>query len=241
MEIQGVPFTFGSVLFRLLLSAAVSGVIGYGRTVRGRPSGFRTYMVTGIGATLSVLISLFVHEMLKGAWSPAVEAVGLKFDGSRYAAQVISGVGFIAAGTIISGRHRQAEGLTTAAAMFCTVCIGLAAGAGFYECVFTALFLILLILIVLFPFEVWLKNKFGRMALYVEFDSIEHVEAITSSLEAKHGEIRRIEFEQAEKIGNQYPSVILSLVFHSPRPSRSDVIAAVASLPCVYTVEELNS
>ncbi|MBR4455300.1 MAG: MgtC/SapB family protein, partial [Solobacterium sp.] len=75
MEIQGVPFTFGSVLFRMILSAAVSGVIGYGRTVRGRPSGLRTYMVTGIGATLSVLISLFVYEMLKGAWSPAVEAV----------------------------------------------------------------------------------------------------------------------------------------------------------------------
>ena len=64
MEIQGVPFTFGSVLFRLLLSAAVSGVIGYGRTVRGRPSGFRTYMVTGIGATLSVLISLFSSSIL---------------------------------------------------------------------------------------------------------------------------------------------------------------------------------
>ena len=100
-------FNFVSVLFRLILAMIASGLIGYGRTRRRKTAGFRTYMLTGIGAAMSVLIALYEYEMMQTGWADTVAAVGLKFDASRFAAAVIGGIGFIAAGSIIKAGHQQ--------------------------------------------------------------------------------------------------------------------------------------
>ena len=94
-------FNFASVLFRLLLATTCGGLIGYGRARRRRAAGFRTFMLTCLGSALTVLIACYDYKMLTGDWADVVKVVGMKFDAGRYASQVVSGIGFLGAGTIL--------------------------------------------------------------------------------------------------------------------------------------------
>ena len=125
-------FSFLSALLRLLLAALTGAVIGYGQTQRGRSAGMRTFMLVCTGAALTVLISQYLYAGFQSFWADALKQVDLKFDGSRYAAGVVAGVGFLAAGSIIGVGHQQVSGLGSAVGLFVTACLGLAAGAGFY-------------------------------------------------------------------------------------------------------------
>ena len=107
---------------------AAGGLIGYGRARKRRSAGMRTYMLTCTGAALTMLIALYEREMLyDGQWAWAASFADIKFDASRFSAQVINGVGFLAAGTILSAAHHQVSGLTTAIGLFVTAGIGIAA------------------------------------------------------------------------------------------------------------------
>ena len=124
-------FNLASACLRLLLAMVGGGVVGYGRSKQARSAGFRTYILISIGAAMAVLMTLYMYDMLRGAWSSVTEEVGLKYDASRMASSVITGIGFLGAGIIIKVAHQQVNGLTTATGLFATVIMGLAAGAGF--------------------------------------------------------------------------------------------------------------
>ena len=173
-------FNMGSAVFRLLLAMACGGTVGYGRSKKARQAGLRTYMIICIGAAMSVLITLYLYAMLHGPWAPTVEEVGKMFDASRIAAQVIAGIGFLGAGIIIKVAHQQVNGLTTATGLFATVCMGLAAGVGFYSCVFIALILIVLVLNVMTPLEASFKRRLRNITLNVEFNNVGNLDEIIS-------------------------------------------------------------
>lgn len=241
MTFQSSQFTFGAIILRLCLAVLSAGVIGYGRTRRGRTAGFRTYMLTGVGACLSILLASYDYQMLTGGWSDIVAEVGMKFDASRYAAQVLSGVGFLAAGSIIATDHQQVEGLTTAAGLFASVCMGLAAGAGFYLCVVLSLVLILLSLNVMAPLETAFKRRHRNMTIYVIFHSAEDLQKITDLVNEKEGTILGIDVERTVKEKDLYPSAILSIRMGKEKASHSEMLSSIAELPCVVGVEELIS
>ena len=111
-----------SVGVRLLLAMVFGGTIGFERGIRQRAAGLRTHMLLCVGAASTMLVSQFIY---------ASYGVG---DPARLSAQVISGIGFLGAGTIIVTRRNQVKGLTTAATLWATACMGLAVGVGFYEC-----------------------------------------------------------------------------------------------------------
>lgn len=108
------------LILRILSSAIVGGIIGIEREAHNRPAGFRTHILVTMGAALIMLISTQGFPGMEG-----------KFDPSRIAAQVVSGVGFLGAGTIIITGH-EIKGLTTAASLWVCAGVGLAIGAGFY-------------------------------------------------------------------------------------------------------------
>ena len=141
-------FTFPVVLLRLALAMFCGGIIGYGRSRRRKAAGFRTYMLVAIGGCMTVLMSLYYHEMMHGneIWVAAIAEVGEKFDGVRFAAQAVTGIGFLASGTILRNPHQKVEGLTTAAGLLTTVCMGIAAGAGYYSLVICIFILLMFIL-----------------------------------------------------------------------------------------------
>ncbi len=119
------------MVLRLVLAAVLGGIIGYQRERSGKPAGFRTMILISLGAALFTVIGTFGFT---GG------------DPGRVAAGIVTGVGFLGAGTIF--HHRQiVEGLTTAAAMWVTAAIGLASGAGFYIIAPAAALLTFLVLI----------------------------------------------------------------------------------------------
>ena len=107
--------------------------IGLERGRKGRAAGFRTYMLVCLGAALTMLLGQYEFEMLNFHWQSL--SGGQTTDVTRFSAQVINGVGFLGAGTIIVTGRQEVKGLTTAAGLWASACVGLAIGAGFYECV----------------------------------------------------------------------------------------------------------
>lgn len=234
-------FHFGTVVFRVFLATLTSGFIGYGRTRRSKTAGFRTYMLTGIGACMSVLIALYNYEMMNTLWADTVASVGLKFDASRFSAAVIGGIGFIAAGSIIDTDHQQVSGLTTATGLFASVCMGFACGAGFYECVIISCLLIAIALNLMQPLERRLKRRWRYITMYVEFEGIEDVERITEVIRSKNAEIQDIEVERVKKSGPNYPGAIMNVRLSKENVSHSDMLSSIAELDCVVAIEELIS
>ncbi|NMB38405.1 MAG: MgtC/SapB family protein [Firmicutes bacterium] len=120
-----------SVFLRLITSFLLSGLIGLERESHGRPAGFRTHILVGLGSTLIMIISAYGFNDL-----------GISYDPGRMAAQVISGVGFLGAGTILR-EGVNIRGLTTAASLWSVAGIGLAVGIGLYApAIITTLFII---------------------------------------------------------------------------------------------------
>ena len=94
-------FHFASVVLRLALAMLLGGCIGLERERKRRPAGFRTYMLVCLGAALTVLLSLYEYTLITGPWSALAAELGMKTDVSRFGAQVINGIGFLGAGTIV--------------------------------------------------------------------------------------------------------------------------------------------
>jgi putative Mg2+ transporter-C (MgtC) family protein len=141
------------VLFRLFLAMLFGGVIGYERESAHRPAGLRTNLLVCLGAALIVLFESFYHEMNPGTT-----------DNLRMAAQVVTGIGFLGAGTIIQTRS-HVIGLTTAATLWVTAGIGMAIGGGFYYAAGASLIFVLLSLRLLKLLENHLTVKNGRVLM----------------------------------------------------------------------------
>ena len=121
-----------TMMLRILLAVLCGGLIGLERERKNRPAGFRTYMLTALGATLTVLLSLQLDQMLHGPWRALAESIGATQDVSRFGAEAAKGIGFLGAGTILVTRNQEVRGLTTAAGLWAVAIIGTAFGAGFY-------------------------------------------------------------------------------------------------------------
>lgn len=115
---------FWEFTLRLSVAFVLGAIIGLDRTYRAKDAGFRTHILVSIGSALMMIISQYGFEDLVGVDTT-------RYDPARIAAQVVSGIGFIGAGTIILQKH-IVKGLTTAAGLWATAGIGLAVGSGMY-------------------------------------------------------------------------------------------------------------
>ena len=234
-------FNLPSVLLRLTLAMLVGALIGYGRARKKANAGLRTYMLTSIGAALTMLISMYEYEMLTGPWAYASAITDMKFDMSRFSAQVASGVGFLAAGTIIAAAHRQVSGLTSAIGLFACATLGIACGAGFYECVICAMIAIIFAMEFMQPMELAFKRRLRNITIYVEFDAPDDVEIITQTIQDQGAQLYDLEMERTERQGDKLPSAIMTLRLSKENASHSAILSSLAELPCVDSVQELIS
>ena len=90
-----------SLLLRLGLAMLAGGILGLGRVRKHRPAGSRTYMLVSVGAALAMLLGQYEYTMVTGAWAEIAGEIGQRVDVSRFGAQVINGIGFLGAGTIL--------------------------------------------------------------------------------------------------------------------------------------------
>ena len=185
-------------------------------------------------------MGFYLQTMLAGLWSELPYISDIKFDGSRFSAAVISGIGFFSAGSIILAAHQQVSGLTTAIGLFITASIGIAAGAGFYEAVVISTVLIVIVLELMQPLEFFFKRKMRNMTVHIDFDDIEHVDMITDAIKKEGAEIYEFELEN-DKNKFESQSAIIGIKLSRENPSHSAVLSSVAELGCVFSVQELIS
>ncbi|WP_026478063.1 MgtC/SapB family protein [Alkaliphilus transvaalensis] len=152
----------GEITLRLLAATILGGLIGIERESVRRAAGFRTHILVCIGATLVMLISVFIFESYRHYTN---------LDPARLGAQVISGIGFLGAGTIIKDGG-SIKGLTTAASLWAVACIGLALGVGFYWGAFIATAIVLLSLKVFTGLERMIPDKRKILTLQLDIENV---------------------------------------------------------------------
>lgn len=161
-EINSVEVTTLSSIYKLVLSMVLGAVIGYERKRKGQIAGVRTFSLIAMGATLAMILSIYVPQ----------EYLGLKNgDPGRIAAQVVSGIGFLGAGAIIQMKG-SVRGLTTAAGIWMVAALGLTVGVGMYVIATVATILILFILWVLEHIEHRMSANFESRILNIHTASV---------------------------------------------------------------------
>lgn len=144
-------------ILRILVATLLGGIIGLEREYRAKEAGFRTHFLVALGAALFMILSAHGFE-------GTLISENHRLDVSRVAAQVVSGIGFIGAGTIIFQKH-VVRGLTTAAGLWVTAAIGMTSGAGLYTLAISATVLVLLSLEALN----WVLSKVGERTVSIAF------------------------------------------------------------------------
>ncbi len=164
-------FNIVTVFIRLLLAFVLAGIVGFERERKGHAAGLRTHILVCLGATLTTLTGIFCADLL-----------GFSSDPMRIGAQVVSGIGFIGAGTILVTRGTHVRGLTTAAGLWSTAAIGLAIGTGFYEGAVICTLIITIVISSLRKLDGVLLRRRKGYELYLEIKGTENVNTVLDSV-----------------------------------------------------------
>lgn len=232
-------FHIYSVALRLLLAMLLGGLVGLDRARKNRPAGFRTHMLVCMGATLTMLLGQYEYTMLHTVWAEQAAVVGGNVDVSRFGAQVINGIGFLGAGTIIVTGRQKVTGLTTAAGLWTSACMGLAIGAGFFECVLLAFLLIVLVFRLRPLVEGMLAERARNMNIYVEFQHISNISPILGKIKLGYDvHIYEVDLQRPEFGKNQNPRAVFNIRLNENVP-HAKILASISELDSVLTVEEI--
>ena len=223
--------SFWDVVLRLFVAAICGGLIGIDRGRKRRAAGFRTYMLVCMGAALTIVLGTYLALQIKDAW-----ALDASTDVSRFGAQVINGIGFVGAGTIIVTGRQQVKGMTTAAGLWASACMGLAIGAGFWAAAVIGCSCIILTIVVFSKLESFILSHSRNVNIFVEFEDADDLSTIIERIKGQDVRIFDIELTKAK--GGSYPNAIFSLQLPKRR-SHAYVMTAIAEIDTVRTIEEV--
>ena len=224
MELREV--TLLAVIIRIFCAALFGGLLGLEREIKHRAAGLRTYTLVCVGACLVMLTNQFIFQVF-GTGDPV-----------RMGAQVVSGIGFLGAGTIIVTRHRQIKGLTTAAGLWAAAGVGLAIGVGFYEGAIAGAVIIFLVITALQRLDKVMHNNTKRLDVYFELDSKVVFGDFLRSAKAAGLELSELhrDFVQDSDAATRSYTVTVKV---ATRQSRQTIIETLSALPGILYAEEL--
>ena len=229
--------TFWDVLLRLGVASLCGGLIGIERGRKRRAAGFRTYMLICMGAALTMILGTYLAIMLTGGyWNVDPEVDFTKTDISWFGAQVINGIGFIGAGTIIVTGRQQVKGMTTAAGLWASACMGLAIGSGFFTAAVIGCIFILMTVVVFSKLERFILSRSRNVNLYVEFEHTDDLSDIIEKIKAQDVRIFDVEITKAK--GGTYPNAIFALQLPKKKPHTA-IMTSIAEVDSVRTIEEI--
>jgi putative Mg2+ transporter-C (MgtC) family protein len=220
--------TLLAITVRMLFATVCGGVIGVERELKRRPAGFRTHILICVGASMTILTNLYLFQVMH-----------LYTDISRLGAQVITGISFIGAGTIIVTKRRRVKGLTTAAGLWTVGIIGLVCGAGYLELAIFATLMVLFAELVLSQLEYRFARIIQDANLYVEYRHSEDLPQIMDVMQQHGAEIHDLEISRInEEADEHYYAAVLSV--QARRRNLDDVlIPAVTAIENVIQIEEI--
>ena len=215
-----------STAVRLILAMLLGGIIGIDRGMKRRVAGVKTHTIVCLGATLVMMtgqyISLYINQSGTG-------------DAARLGAQVISGVGFLGVGTIIVTGQRHVSGLTTAASLWASSCIGLAVGIGYYSGAILTTVCILVVFRYFKAIDIYVENHSNEV--YMEFESNESMSNVIKKLREEDIQVNNIIIVK-KKTKSQNVVIQASLDAGRWRTKKS-IFRIIEEQQGVVTVEEL--
>ena len=215
-----------SIGVRLALAAACGGFLGLERGKKNRAAGFRTHILVCTGAALAMLTNLYMVEMYEGV------------DPSRMGAQVISGIGFLGAGTIMVTGLQKVKGLTTAAGLWVVACIGLAFGTGFYVGGLTATILCILAQTLLHTFENRINSRNKLISVFVEFEDMSCIGSFLAFLRKNDMALEELDIGKA-RTGNSHVGAMIMLK-SAKRGEHSRILEILSQAEGVCYIEEIQ-
>jgi len=188
-----------AVVVRIFAAIVIGGLIGMERGMKNRPAGLRTYMLVCVGSCLVMITNQYIYQYT-GSGDPM-----------RLGAQVVSGIGFLGAGTIVVTRHNQIKGLTTAAGLWACAGVGLALGIGFYEAALSAGVGVYAILTFLQRLDSRVHRKIRILELYVELHNTVRICTFLQSIRVLGLKLENIQFEPEGGIESGVRGLLLTV------------------------------
>ena len=224
MEIREV--TYLAVAIRIFAAVIIGGILGLERGMKNRPAGLRTYMLVCVGACVIMLTNHYVFQ---------VYGVG---DPVRMGAQVVNGIGFLGAGTIIVTRRNQIKGLTTAAGLWSAAGVGLALGIGFYEAAIAGTLAVFIVIALLQKMDNKLHRRSKQLEAYIELSAEISLGDFLRTMREDGIDVSDVQRESSEEEGKGVRAYVATLKGKT-RKSHTELMEAVLAIPGVVFVEEL--
>lgn len=215
-----------SVILRVFLSLIIGGIIGLERERKNQPAGLRTYMLVCMGATLVMMTNQYMFITYGSG------------DIARLGAQVISGIGFLGAGTILVTRSNQVRGLTTAAGLWSAACVGLAIGIGFYEGAILVAVGIMIIMSFLLKWESFVRMRSMMINLYINMISMEAITDFVSYCNQNDYAIIDMQVSKDTDVGYNMITLIASLQL-TKGTSHVEVVEDISKLEYIKYIREM--
>ena len=219
--------TLLSVTARMLLATICGGIIGIEREYKRRPAGFRTHILICLGACMTTMTSQYLYLYMH-----------YYTDMGRLGAQVVAGIGFIGAGTIIVTRRKRVKGLTTAAGLWTAAIIGLTLGGGFYEGAVFATVLILVAELFFSKLEYRVLASAPEINLYMEYTGRRCLENVLRLM--KEREVKVLNIEITRTTGTEkHNACALFYLRLSKRCNPVELVGAIHEAEGVISIEEI--
>ncbi len=221
-----------SIMVRIVLAILIGGGLGLERGRKNRPAGFRTYILVCLGATLVMMTNQYVYDTYNVS------------DPVRLGAQVINGIGFLGAGTIMVTGRNQIKGLTTAAGLWTSACCGLAIGIGFYEGAIIGSLAIMFTVSGLHKFDVWMRQRSKYLDLYIEYNGSKGTFSdFIQYARENHFEVSNIQVSQEEVYqkdkGKQRSASYILTVASDVKRTHAEMIDILSHAKGIQYIEEL--
>ena len=215
-----------AVAIRIFAAVIVGGLLGLERGMKNRPAGMRTYMLVCVGSCIIMLTNQYVVQILGG-------------EPTRLAAQVVSGIGFLGAGTIIVTRRNQIKGLTTAAGLWSSAGVGIALGIGFYEAALIGGLAIFCVMTLLQKMDNRVHRKTKTVEVYIEINKDLTLGQLLQSIRERDLEVQDVQREsglETDEAGNR---AYIATVKAQKRSHHIEIVEEVRTIEGVVYVEEL--
>lgn len=217
-----------AITARLVLAVLCGGIIGLEREVRRRSAGFRTHILICMGSAITILTNLYLYQVMH-----------LYTDISRMGAQVIAGVSFVGAGTIIVTRSNRVKGLTTAAGLWTASIIGLACGAGYAECAIFSTLMVMLAELVLIRIEYRFVKRSREINLYVEYSLPSTVQRLVRVLRTENIPMNDMEVNRMSEANGSYRYSAILTILLTRQDLEQKIIQKFEQTDGVLAVEKL--
>lgn len=222
---------FITIVFRMVFAIVAGGIIGVDRGIKNEAAGLRTHTLVSLGTTIIMMTNIYMYELYGDA----------NIDPTRMGSYVISGIGFIGAGTILVTNENRVQGLATAASIWSAAALGLAIGGGFYAAAIAGVFLIIGIIILLRPLKEYIQKKIESTEISLIVFSKHGFNHFLEYIHSEDLEVSSLNVEQESSGDQDDQGIIFTITLDvGKKNKRNDFIKNIKAINGIENVVEIS-